>query len=95
MPYFEIVKVNNFASSLIQRRWTVVVGQSFADVHFTNEGVDTCSFLEASDGLVKLFGERRRTHRRTEDLGVDTVPSTQTSLVLESLASFRQILEVI
>lgn len=35
--------------------------QSFADVPFTNEGgeggVETHSFLEASDGLVQLFGE--------------------------------------
>ncbi|KIM39411.1 hypothetical protein M413DRAFT_446928 [Hebeloma cylindrosporum] len=29
--------------------------KSFADVPCTNEGVDTCSFLEASDGLVKMF----------------------------------------
>lgn len=31
--------------------------QSFADVPFTSDGVETRSFLEASDGLVQLFGE--------------------------------------
>ncbi|PPQ97827.1 LOW QUALITY PROTEIN: hypothetical protein CVT26_012933 [Gymnopilus dilepis] len=31
--------------------------KSFADVPLTSEGVETASFLEASDGLVQMFGE--------------------------------------
>lgn len=31
--------------------------QSFADVPITDAGVDTVAFLEASDGLVGLFGK--------------------------------------
>jgi len=30
--------------------------QSFADVPITTDGVETASFLEASDGLVNMFG---------------------------------------
>ena len=30
--------------------------KSFADVPFTEYGVETQSFLEASDGLVQMFG---------------------------------------
>jgi hypothetical protein len=33
-----------------------ILTQSFANVSITEHGVDTASFLEASDGLVKLFG---------------------------------------
>lgn len=36
---------------------TLVFCKSFADVPLTDKGVDTPTFLEASDGLVKLFGE--------------------------------------
>jgi hypothetical protein len=31
--------------------------QSFEDVPISDEGVDTETFLEASDGLVQMFGE--------------------------------------
>jgi hypothetical protein len=31
--------------------------QSFADVPISDEGVQTQAFLEASDGLVQMFGE--------------------------------------
>lgn len=31
--------------------------QSFADVPIKDSGVDTTTFLEASDGLVQMFGE--------------------------------------
>lgn len=34
--------------------------QSFADVPITDDGVDTVTFLEASDGLVQMFGETYR-----------------------------------
>lgn len=33
--------------------------QSFAEVEQTEIGVDTVQFLEAVDGLVKMFGERQ------------------------------------
>ena len=55
-PYFETVKVttSNFIHNplLISLRM-----QSFADVPVTSDGVETASFLEASDGLVNMFGK--------------------------------------
>jgi hypothetical protein len=33
--------------------------QSFADVVVTSDGVETAGFLDASDGLVNMFGEHR------------------------------------
>lgn len=30
--------------------------QSFVDVPVTEDGIDTASFLDASEGLVKMFG---------------------------------------
>lgn len=30
--------------------------QSFADVPITDDGIETAQFLEASDGLVNMFG---------------------------------------
>jgi hypothetical protein len=35
-----------------------VHSQSFADVPITDDGVDTETFLQASDGLVQMFGEK-------------------------------------
>jgi len=35
--------------------------QSFADVPVTSDGVETASFLDASDGLVNMFGKYRNT----------------------------------
>lgn len=34
--------------------------QSFADVPVTSDGVETVSFLDASDGLVNMFGTSPR-----------------------------------
>lgn len=54
-PYFETVKVGSVVttSSAINLADPM---QSFADVPITADGVDTVSFLEASDGLVNMFG---------------------------------------
>lgn len=62
----------NSRLSLLCRR----VYQSFVDVPVTEEGVDTLQFLEATQGLIGIFGEflppstlslsRRLTHRLVE-----------------------------
>jgi hypothetical protein len=52
-PYFETVKVSRLPLYLHLILRTL---QSFADVPITADGVETVSFLEASDGLVNMFG---------------------------------------
>lgn len=53
-PYFETVKVRGL---LIEAsRTSLNLAQSFADVAVTEDGIDTKEFLEASDGLVQMFG---------------------------------------
>jgi len=54
-PYFEAIKVSQ---RLYDRKKIDdgCISQSFADVPFTHGGIETQSFLEASDGLVKMFG---------------------------------------
>lgn len=53
-PYFETVKVS---TRLPFRLYLILPAlQSFADVPITADGVETASFLEASDGLVNMFG---------------------------------------
>lgn len=54
-PYLETVKVSNetlHIDCVTHQRHV----QSFADVPVTDAGVDTVAFLEASKGLVGLFG---------------------------------------
>ena len=66
-PYFETVKVSktatvhlSFSSSKLYESLRLMISlfilKSFADVPFTEYGVETQSFLEASDGLVQMFG---------------------------------------
>ena len=43
-------------SSFLTDLYFRVVLQSFADVNLTESGIDTVHFLEASDGLVTMFG---------------------------------------
>lgn len=58
-PYFETVKVSsfNFISPFLSP--TSLHIQSFAEVSVNSDGVETVSFLDASDGLVNMFGEHR------------------------------------
>lgn len=61
--YFETVKKVRLSLSLPHPSTPSLHGaaslthapQSYADVPTTEEGVDTSAFLEATDGLVKLF----------------------------------------
>lgn len=41
----------------LQKSYQLKYTQSFADVPINADGVDTATFLEASDGLVQMFGE--------------------------------------
>jgi len=56
-PYFETVKASSFN---FIHRFSLLISlriQSFADVLVTSDGVETASFLDASDGFVNMFGE--------------------------------------
>jgi hypothetical protein len=63
-PHFETAKVRSslacfsffLFSDVASSSLTFTHSQSFADVPITSEGVDTETFLEASDGLVQMFG---------------------------------------
>jgi hypothetical protein len=60
-PYFETVKVTT-SVPLNPRLPSLLIPshiQSFADVPVTSDGVETATFLDASDGLVNMFGEHR------------------------------------
>ena len=54
-PLFETIKVRLFAIRAANFGLTRLL-QSFSDVQITSDGVDTANFLEASDGLVTMFG---------------------------------------
>ena len=55
-PYFATVKVTSPISFTIFSFADFLRIQSFADVLVTTDGVETAAFLEASDGLVNMFG---------------------------------------
>lgn len=55
-PYFETVKVSESSDTDQPRRRLTMGSKSFADIKVADDGVPTAEFLEASDGLVKMFG---------------------------------------
>lgn len=58
-PYFATVKVTSSISFTISFADFLRI-QSFADVLVTSDGVETAAFLDASDGLVNMFGTYRK-----------------------------------
>lgn len=55
-PYLDTVKVSTLGITICIIIQFHYFFQSFADVTITDDGVDTLTFLAASEGLVGLFG---------------------------------------
>lgn len=60
-------------TSVVLRTRHCCAAKSFAEVAFTETGIDSQGFLEASDGLVQMFGKLDQTHRALSSEEIEAI----------------------